>query len=123
MRSGEAALRWIFELLELGDNDQQPVTHFDIANSETERWRPLVVKNNLYESYRFFCAQQKERHIATKSEFFKFLRRILPELTDSRSVTQGSRIRKIVFPSLGECRSQFENYMNMKGKIKWDAED
>jgi hypothetical protein len=123
LRSGDAALRWIYELLELGANDQQPATYFERANSKTERWMSAVAKSNLYDSYSTFCSRQRERHIATDSEFFKFLRRVLPRLDDNRSSIKGGRIRQLVFPALSECRTQFENYMNMSGKIEWGAED
>lgn len=97
--------QWLYDHLQIGEIDGK---FFDDSH----------VKSRLYNGYTEYCHRLNKRAIADNGTFFKWLKKTIPSITDSRPLLEGKASRHITFPSLDECRNAFELWIG--GSIPWE---
>jgi hypothetical protein len=125
LKSGTALVRWLFEHLNAGRNHDPARNVRELKMASDTAWRPMVPKEQVYDSYLEFCEKQNERRPDAESQFFKNIRQILPGVRDVRpAVPEGLvRARYLAYPPLAECRRHFESHVKQEGCIAWEAGD
>jgi len=86
-------------------------------------WENQVSFPDLYAEYLKFANRLNKRHILSNTQFGKQLRELCKNILSTKTNRNGKRALGKKFPELNECRSEFENIVNMKGIIKWESID
>ena len=97
--------QWLYDHLHMGEIDGRC---FDDSH----------VKSRLYNNYAEYCRRLNKRTIVDNGTFFKWLKRTISGITDSRPLMEGKAARHITFPSLDKCRNAFEQWIG--GGIPWE---
>lgn len=89
---------WLSDKLEIGEWLQG------------KRWTGPIPKDELYQDYVRYCETQKIAKIMSRRKFVMWLQTELPTTTDKQLSPQpdGSRPWVFVFPSIEECRRQYD---------------
>jgi len=105
-----------------------------LLSPEHERWEGKIPTTSFFDWYIEMSKKSGKSHLEDAATFGKALAKLIPGLHRKRRIhsvgmKDGTAVRKKIwiyqFPSLDECRNQFEEYLSMK--IEWsevsDAED
>jgi len=89
---------------------------------EHKDWRAEILVNSLYFEFKEFASGLKDRHPATKESFGRNIAKVCPPVHRAR-VTDGEKRPWIYrYPTLEECRREFENATGMQGLIDWEED-
>ncbi|WP_257288793.1 DUF5906 domain-containing protein, partial [Endozoicomonas sp. SESOKO2] len=102
----------------LKSHEQWLYDHLQMAEVDGKSFDDSFVKTRLYNSYVEYCHRLHKRGIVDSGTFFKWLRRTIPGIADSRPLLEGKAVRHVTFPSLDECRKAFEGWIG--GSIPWE---
>jgi hypothetical protein len=90
-----------------------------------DEWTEAVLKEDLYKEYIEFAKRIGGRYLLSESQFGKEIRKLCPQIDTKKLKGQGhscgGRRPHYIFPPLDECRTAFENQVNLD--VKWSYEN
>jgi hypothetical protein len=95
--------KWLLDRLMAGrwsDNDSE--------------WGSCVLKERVYGSYSAALQNARFSRVSMQTELGIFLAKVFPSLTGTRRRLNGILQQFWVFPTLAECRAQFDDYSRMR---------
>ena len=99
----------------VADEDLKPL------ESVEYEWSESVVKTNLHNGFLRFCQNHKKTFPSTSSVFFRELKKLDPELRDTRSSCSEGRVRRLIVGDLQGCRSRWQETLGVS--INWEDDD
>lgn len=81
-------------------------------------------KESVFADYQQWARAAADRHPVGRDQFYKSVRALLGgAMTDLRPAAAAgqARARKLVFTSIGACRSEFERATRTQGTLPWEA--
>ncbi len=107
-----------FERLNEGTMPEEETIEFK-SDFYLHAWPERNHKQDLYNHYLDFCSKIRRGSSSTKSQFYKQLKSLCPELSTVRvSVNVNKKIGYLKLPALDVCRKSFENAVKMR--VDWD---
>ena len=85
-----------------------------------EGWSGEISCQELYEGYQEFAKALNAKFPLTPQQFGKIINQLCPAVTKVRTNQGGYRVNVYRFPSLEECRKQFEMILGMENQILWE---
>ncbi|MCM2287116.1 MAG: DUF5906 domain-containing protein [Desulfobacula sp.] len=85
-----------------------------------DTWVNQVPFSSLYEEYKKFVADTKGTKQFSDTQFGKEILKLCKNIQQTKRSAQGVRFSEKIFPSLDECRKEFQQRVNMDSKILWD---
>jgi hypothetical protein len=124
VRSADSVTRWLYECLQAGKLVGEPAPLGGMTVDSGNVWEASYAKDMVTLAYQHWCRRQNERHPESESNLYKKLKKLIPEMGDSRPTDPktAKRYRCATFPDLGGARLSFENAMNAVGQIEWAPE-
>ena len=83
-------------------------------------WSGEISCQELYEGYQEFAKALNAKFPLTPQQFGKIINQLCPAVTKVRTNQGGYRVNVYRFPSLEECRKQFEMIVGMENQILWE---
>ena len=83
-------------------------------------WSGEIECKALYDNYLEFANNLKQRFPVTKQQFGKKIKRLCGSIDKVKTNQGGYRVNVYRFPSLEECRHQFEMFVRMENQVKWE---
>ncbi len=90
---------------------------FGAVQEDEDLWPMSLLKKEVYDEYLKYCQSRNIRHKDMQSLFGRKLVKYCPGISNIRTRDETTRARSYKFPSLSECRQEFENITKMP--IKW----
>ena len=83
-------------------------------------WQGEIPFKNLHSEYLVFSKSLNDKHPIAPQQFGTQLRKLCKNVKEVKRNIDGKRILEKIFPSLDECRKEFERLVKMEGEITWD---
>jgi len=87
------------------------------------KWDDPVSFPDLYSAYKVFADDIKDRHPMARQQFGTPLNQICKGIRERKLHVKSVRVIHKIFPTLEECRRQFEVSFKMEGQITWEHDD
>jgi hypothetical protein len=82
------------------------------------KWGEPIDTRDLYQEFNEFMESLSLRYPPPQHQFMKELKRMCPGLERRRLRKKGERFQVVIFPTLDECRKQFEGFLGQS--IDWE---
>ena len=83
-------------------------------------WTGEIECKAMYDNYLEFANSLKQRFPLTPQQFGRSMNKLCQGIVKVKTNKGGYRVNMYRFPSLGECRHEFEMLVRMEGQIQWD---
>ncbi len=100
--------------------------NFGFNRYHEKMWETEISKDNFYDYYINFSQNIGYKRRVSKSEFFKTINKMCPEIVTKRKSIPNCNQRLYIckFPTLAQCRESFEKYLNENpGTILWTPDE
>jgi hypothetical protein len=114
--SMDSVKKFWYTALQDGEIDSNETSYFQYHD-----FGDWIATEDLYKAYEDFCKKVKERYPAISNVLMKSLKKLCPDMRDSKRSVEGRRKQGYSLPDLERCRELFDEAIGLK--LQWEERE